>query len=88
MASTFAATPTIGINFGSTDPTPSFAVGTPVLGNQNDTWVYVKASGTVATGVCGVDASFNVTDAGTGYTSPVVFASGEYGWVTKTVSPL
>jgi hypothetical protein len=88
MASTFAATPTIGVNFGSTDPTPSFSVGTPVLGNQNDTWVYVKASGTVAVGTCTVDASFNVTDTAGNYTSPVAFASGEYGWVTKTTSPL
>lgn len=87
MASTFAATPTIGINFGSTDPTPSFAVGTPVLGNQNDTWVYVRASEAV-TGTCTVSASFVLTDTAGNYTAPVAFASGEYGWVTKTTSPL
>ena len=88
MASTFAATPSIGVTFTDRNTIPAFAVGTPMLGNQNDTWVYVKATEAVAIGVCGVDSSFNVTDAGTGYTSPVAFLVNEYGWVYKTASPL
>jgi hypothetical protein len=88
MASTFTATPLAGVTFGFTETTPSFAVGTPVLGNKNDTWVYVKATESVATGTCTVDSSFNLTDTAGNYTSPVAFASGEYGWVYKTTSPL
>lgn len=88
MASTFASTPLIGVNFASPDTTPSFGVGTPVLGNLNDTWVYVKATEAVATGTCSVDSSFNLTDAAGNYTAPVAFASGDYGWVYKTTSPL
>ena len=88
MASTFASTPLIGVSLGFTDTTPSFAVGTPVLGNKNDTWVYVYATEAVAVGTCTVDASFNVTDTAGTYTAPVAFALGAYGWVYKTTSPL
>lgn len=87
MPSTFAATPTIGVTFADRKTTPDFGVGTPVLGNQNDTWVYVKATEAV-TGTCTVDASFNLTDTAGNYTAATAFASGEYGWVTKTTSPL
>ena len=88
MASTFAATPSIGVTFADRNTIPDFAVGTPMLGNQNDTWVYVKATEAVATGTCSVDSSFNLTDTAGSYTAVTAFASGEYGWVYKTTSPL
>ena len=88
MASTFASTPLGGVTFSDRKTTPDFGVGTPVLGNLNDTWVYVKATEAVATGTCSVDASFNLTDAAGNYTAATAFASGEYGWVYKTTSPL
>jgi hypothetical protein len=88
MASTFAATPSIGVTFTDRNTTPAFAVGTPMLGNKNDTWVYVKASGAVPAAVCTVDGSFNVTSTAGDYTAATAFATGEYGWVYKTTSPL
>ena len=88
MPSIFTATPLAGVTFADRKTTPDFAVGTPVLGNQNDTWVYVKATEAVATGTCSVDGSFNLTDAAGNYTAVVAFASGEYGWVYRTTSPL
>jgi hypothetical protein len=88
MASTFAATPNIGIGFVDRKTVPDFAVGTPVLGNKNDTWVYVLASGAVPAASCSVDSSFNVTSTAGNYTAPYAFNSGEYGWVYKTTSPL
>ena len=88
MPSTFAATPSIGVTFADRNTIPAFAVGTPMLGNQNDTWVYVKATEPVAIGTCSVDSSFNLTDTAGNYTAVVAFLINEYGWVYKTTSPL
>lgn len=88
MASTFGILNYAAPNFAAKDTTAVVALGTPNLGNQNDTWVYVKATEAVATGTCTVDASFNLTDAAGSYTADTAFASGEYGWVRKTTSPL
>jgi hypothetical protein len=88
MASTFSSTPKIGVSFTRRTTDPEHGLGTPVLGDKNDTWVYVVATETVATGTCTVDASFNLTDAAGDYTADTAFASGEYGWVRKTTSPL
>lgn len=87
MASTYA-TNLVGPNFAYRDSSPTQKVGTPALGDQNDTWVYVKATEAVATGTCTVDSSFNLTDTAGSYTADTAFASGEYGWVRKTTSPL
>jgi len=87
MASTFSVLPIAGVTLSDRNTTPAFGLGTPVLGNQNDTWVYVKATEPV-TGTCTVDASFNLTDAAGNYTAVTAFATGEYGWVYKTTSPL
>ena len=65
-----------------------FKIGTPALDTDNRTWVYVKASGAVATGTCTVSGAFVVTDAAGTYTADTAFADGEYGWVRKTPSPL
>jgi len=88
MASTFSVAPISGIGFADRKTTPDFGLGTPTLGNKNDTWVYVLATEAVATGTCSVDSSFNLTDAAGNYTAPYTFNSGEYGWVYKTTSPL
>ena len=65
-----------------------FKLGTVQLDDSNQTWVYVQASETVATGTCTVSAAFVLTDAAGNYTADAAFASGEYGWVRKTTSPL
>lgn len=75
----------------ATDPYqagPPFALGQSALGTDNTTWVFGVASGAVAAGTCTVDANFTVTDAAGNYTAPVAIASGYYGWVRKTTSPL
>jgi len=77
-----------GANISRRTTSPEFKVGTPTFDDSNRSWVYVKASEAVATGTCTVDASFNLTDAAGTYTADVAFASGEYGWVRKTTSPL
>lgn len=88
MASTFSVTPLGGVGFVDRKTIPDFGLGTPVLGNKNDTWVYVLASGAVPAATCTVDASFNLTSTAGNYTAPYSFNSGEYGWVFKTTSPL
>ena len=65
-----------------------FKLGTAQLDDSNQTWVYVRASEAVATGTCTVSAAFALTDAAGNYTADTAFASGEYGWVRKTTSPL
>lgn len=88
MPSTYQVSGVLGADFAERTTSPKFAVGTPALGNLNDTWVYVKATENVATGTCTVDGSFNLTDAAGNYTADVAFVSGEYGFVRKTTSPL
>lgn len=83
-----ALTTLAGANASRRTTSPEFKVGTPTFDDSNRSWVYVKASEAVATGTCTVDASFNLTDAAGTYTADVAFASGEYGWVRKTTSPL
>ena len=65
-----------------------FTLGTAQIDDSNRTWVYVQASEAVATGTCTVSAAFALTDAAGNYTADTAFASGEYGWVRKTTSPL
>lgn len=78
----------LGANYARRSTSPDFALGQSSLGTDNRTWVYVQASETVATGTCTVDANFALTDAAGDYTADVAFASGEYGWVRKTTTPL
>lgn len=80
--------PMIGANASRRTTTPEFELGTAQLDTDNQTWVYVQASETVATGTCTVSAAFALTDAAGNYTADVAFASGEYGWVRKTTTPL
>lgn len=82
------ANPLVGANTDRRTTTKEFALGTPAIAVGNKTYVYVLASEAVATGTCTVDANFALTDAAGTYTADVAFASGDYGWVTKTTSPL
>ncbi len=83
-----AVIPLVGVNFARRTTTKEFKLGTPQLDDDNRTWVYVQASEAVATGTCTVSGAFALTDAAGNYTADVAFASGEYGWVRKTTSPL
>lgn len=83
-----AVIPLAGVNFARRTTTKEFSLGTPQLDDSNRTWVYVQASEAVATGTCTVSGAFALTDAAGSHTADVAFASGEYGWVRKTTSPL
>ena len=83
-----AVIPLAGVNFARRTTTKEFKLGTPQLDDSNQTWVYVQASEAVATGTCTVSGAFALTDLAGNYTADVAFASGEYGWVRKTTTPL
>ena len=80
--------PMVGANPSRRTTAREFKLGTSQLDDSNQTWVYVQASEAVATGTCTVSGAFALTDAAGSYTADVAFASGEYGWVRKTTSPL
>lgn len=80
--------PMAGANFARRTVTKEFQLGTAQIDDSNRTWVYVQASESVATGTCTVSAAFALTDAAGSHTADTAFASGEYGWVRKTTSPL
>ena len=80
--------PMVGANAARRTSTREFKLGTAQLDDTNQTWVYVQASEAVATGTCTVSGAFALTDAAGNYTADVAFASGEYGWVRKTATPL
>jgi hypothetical protein len=68
--------------------TPEFALGTVAIANNGTVFVYGLASEVVATGTCTLNAStFAITDTAGLHTADVAFASGQYGFVRKTVSP-
>ena len=83
-----AVIPMAGANFARRTTTKEYTLGTPQLDDSNRAWVYVQASESVATGTCTVSGAFTLTDAAGSHTADVAFASGEYGWVRKTTSPL
>mgnify|MGYP003585381217 FL=1 len=80
--------PMVGAQAARRTTNREFKLGTVQLDDSNQTWVYVQASEAVATGTCTVSAAFALTDAAGNYTADTAFASGEYGWVRKTTSPL
>ena len=80
--------PMVGPQASRRTSTREFTLGTAQIDDSNRTWVYVQASEAVATGTCTVSAAFALTDAAGNYTADTAFASGEYGWVRKTTSPL
>jgi hypothetical protein len=83
-----AVIPLAGVNFARRTTTKEYNLGTPQLDDSNRTWVYVQADEAVATGTCTVSGAFALTDAAGSHTADTAFASGEYGWVRKTTSPL
>ena len=82
------AIPMVGAAAARRTTNREFKLGTAQIDDLNQTWVYVQASEAVATGTCTVSAAFALTDAAGNYTADTAFASGEYGWVRKTTSPL
>lgn len=85
MATHYPTTPSIGVNFARRTATPEFELGTVQTGNQNRSWIYGVASGTVATGTCTLNTStYAITDAAGTQTADTAFADGEYGWVWQT----
>ena len=80
--------PMVGAQAARRTTNREFKLGTVQLDDSNQTWVYVQASEAVATGTCTVSAAFALTDAAGNYTADATFASGEYGWVRKTTTPL
>ena len=80
--------PMVGAQAARRTTNREFKLGTVQLDDSNQTWVYVQASEAVATGTCTVSAAFAMTDAAGNYTADTAFASGEYGWVRKTATPL
>jgi hypothetical protein len=88
MPSTFGVLGFVTPMFAQRDTAAVMTLGTPQIGVANDTFVYVQASEAVATGTCTVSAAFALTDTAGSYTADTAFASGEYGWVRKTTSPL
>lgn len=80
--------PMVGAQAARRTTNREFKLGTVQLDDSNQTWVYVQASESVATGTCTVSAAFALTDAAGNYTADTAFASGEYGWVRKTTTPL
>lgn len=82
--------PIAGANPDRRTLTQEFSLGTATLDDANRTWVYVKSNVTVAAAAAPVVSGAFLLTAGTGgaYTADKAFASGEYGWVRKTTSPL
>lgn len=90
MPGTFTTTPVIGVQFNKRPTVPEHKVGMPVLSDQNETWVYVgpAANAISAAATCTVTGAFAVNNTAGNYTADTAFATGEYGWVRKTTTPL
>jgi len=67
-----------------------FVVGTPAMDDSNRTWVYVgpAANAIAAAATCTVTGAFAVNATAGNYTADAAFATGDYGWVRKTATPL
>jgi hypothetical protein len=64
-----------------------FPLGTTERFEGNKLGIYVLASEAVATGTCTVNSTtFALTDTGGLFTATAAFASGEYGWVHRTIA--
>jgi hypothetical protein len=77
----------IGVNTARRTTSPEFLLGMAVIGDDGNSWTYVLASETVATGTCTVTGTA-LTDAAGNHTADTAFASGEYGWVRRTTKAL
>lgn len=85
-----ALTTLAGANVSRRTTSPEFKVGTPSVDDSNRTWVYVgpSANAISAAATCTVTGAFVVNNTAGTYTADTAFATGEYGWVRKTTSPL
>lgn len=83
------STPLVGANTSLRTTEQQYALGTAALGADGNTWIYGRASGSVATGTCTYTAATGlITDAAGNHTADTSFAADEYGWVRRTTSPL
>lgn len=82
--------PLVGANPSRRTSSPEFKVGTTQLDDANRTWVYVgpSANAISAAATCTVTGAFAVNNTAGSYTADTAFATGDYGWVRKTASPL
>ena len=82
--------PLVGANATRRTTTPEFKVGTTQLDDSNRTFVYVgPATNAInAAATCTVTGAFVVNNTAGTYTADAAFATGDYGWVRKTASPL
>lgn len=82
--------PLVGATPSSRTSSPEFKVGTTQLDDANRTWVYVgpAANAISAAATCTVTGTFAVNNTAGSYTADTAFATGNYGWVRKTTSPL
>ena len=82
--------PLVGANPSRRTSSPEFKVGTTQLDDANRTWVYVgpAANAISAAATCTVTGTFAVNNTAGSYTADTTFATGDYGWVRKTASPL
>ena len=78
------AYPLAGANVLLRDQTPKFKLGTPLIDDSNQTWVYVEAGATHAA-EARVDLTDFVTaaDVSGAYQAVTAITSGEFGWVKK-----
>jgi hypothetical protein len=85
-----AFTSLVGANPSRRSLSREFLPGTATLDDQNRTWVYVGPStnAITAAATCTVTGVFVVNNTAGSYTADTAFATGEYGWVRKTTSPL
>ena len=85
MASTHAIDGTIGVGFDQVTDVATHALGTTVVGDDNEIFIYGQASGAVSTGTCTVNATtYLITNTAGNYTAGTALATGEYGWVRQT----
>jgi hypothetical protein len=82
--------PLVGAQASRRTSTPEFKVGTTQLDDSNRTFVYVgpATNAIAAAATCTVTGAFAVNNTAGTYTADAAFATGEYGWVRKTTSPL
>ena len=84
----FSNTGLVGANTDRRTSTREYQLGTPLIGNDNNSYVYVQATGAIAAAAtCAVNGAFVATSGAGNYTAGAAFAAGEFGWVRKTASP-
>jgi hypothetical protein len=84
----FSANGLVGANTSRRTQTKEYALGSPLIGNDNNSYVYVQATGAIAAAAaCSVNGAFAATTGAGNYTADAAFAAGDYGWVRKTASP-